>query len=64
MEPKQPVRSSDADRSTESGRISRSGTEAGISIGSESTSGGQDPIEPGEHVQPTGRNDKTKRPQR
>ena len=43
----------EADRNAESGRISRSGTEAGISIGSESTSGGADPIEPGVHEQPT-----------
>lgn len=53
MERKQSPQRSDADHSTESGRISRSGTESGISIGSESTSGGQDPIEPGEHVQPS-----------
>ncbi|HEY1933141.1 MAG TPA: hypothetical protein VGG99_14095 [Acetobacteraceae bacterium] len=52
MERSQPTRPSDADRDTEAGRISRSGTEAGISIGSESTSGGSDPIEPGRHVQP------------
>jgi hypothetical protein len=35
------------DPRNESGRISRSGTSAGISIGSESTSGGEDPIPPG-----------------
>lgn len=52
MDRKETARPADADRETESGRISRSGTEAGISIGSESTSGGSDPIEPGVHKEP------------
>ena len=42
-----PVRPTNDDPRNESGRISRSGTQAGISIGSESTSGGKDPIPPG-----------------
>ena len=63
MDRRQPARPADADRETESGRISRSGTEAGISIGSESTSGGSDPIEPGVHVEPATPKQKDK-PQR
>jgi hypothetical protein len=35
------------DPKNESGRISRSGTSAGISVANESTSGGSDPIPPG-----------------
>ena len=35
------------DPNNESGRISRSGTSAGISVANESTSGGSDPIPPG-----------------
>ena len=42
-----PVRPTNNDPNNESGRISRSGTGAGISVGSESTSGGSDPIPPG-----------------
>jgi hypothetical protein len=45
--PDKPVRPTNADPNNESGRISRSGTSAGISIGSESTSGGKGPIPPG-----------------
>ncbi len=36
-----------SDPNNESGRISRSGTSAGISVGNESSSGGSDPIPPG-----------------
>lgn len=36
-----------SDPNNESGRISRSGTSAGISVGNESSSGGADPIPPG-----------------
>ena len=43
----QPVHPTNDDPRNESGRISRSGTEAGISVGNESTSGGEGPIEPG-----------------
>ncbi|MGA3397889.1 MAG: hypothetical protein ABSC95_01615 [Acetobacteraceae bacterium] len=47
------------DPKNESGRISRSGTSAGISVGNESTSGGADPIPPdGDAAQP--RNDKAR----
>jgi hypothetical protein len=35
------------DSNNESGRISRSGTSAGISVGTDSSSGGADPIPPG-----------------
>lgn len=35
------------DPKNESGRLSRSGTSAGISVGTESSSGGSDPIPPG-----------------
>jgi hypothetical protein len=35
------------DPNNESGRISRSGTSAGISVANESSSGGSDPIQPG-----------------
>ena len=46
-----PVHPTNDDPRNESGRISRSGTEAGISVGTESTSGGKDPIPPeGVHV--------------
>ena len=61
MERKPSDHASGADRNTESGRISRSGTETGISIDSESTSGGEGPIEPGEHGQPSRGNDKSRR---
>ena len=47
----EPVRPTNDDPRNESGRISRSGTQAGISVGTESTSGGEDPIPPeGVHV--------------
>lgn len=45
--PDKPVRPANDDPRNESGRISRSGTGAGISVGSESQSGGSDPIPPG-----------------
>ncbi|HUN40464.1 MAG TPA: hypothetical protein VMU81_09255 [Acetobacteraceae bacterium] len=35
------------DPNNESGRISRTGTSAGISIGNDSSSGGADPVPPG-----------------
>ena len=35
------------DPKNESGRVSRSGTSAGISVANESSSGGADPIPPG-----------------
>jgi hypothetical protein len=35
------------DSKNESGRVSRSGTSAGISVGNESSSGGSDPVPPG-----------------
>ena len=57
MAKQQPAHRDHAERDARSGRISRSGTDSGISVGSESTSGGQDPIEPGEHVQPSGHDD-------
>lgn len=43
----QPVRPTNDDPKNESGRISRSGTSAGISVGNKSTSGGEGPIQPG-----------------
>jgi hypothetical protein len=47
------------DPKNESGRISRSGTSAGISVANESSSGGSDPIPPGgDTAQP--RKDKAK----
>jgi hypothetical protein len=56
MPDKQP-RPDNSDPKNESGRISRSGTSAGISVANESTSGGSDPIPPeGGAAQP--RNDK------
>jgi hypothetical protein len=46
MQDQQP-RPTNSDPKNESGRISRSGTSAGISVANESTSGGADPIPPG-----------------
>ena len=46
MRDQQPQPTND-DPKNESGRISRSGTSAGISVANESTSGGADPIPPG-----------------
>jgi hypothetical protein len=46
MRDQQPQPTND-DPNNESGRISRSGTSAGISVANESTSGGADPIPPG-----------------
>ncbi len=46
MRDQQPRPTND-DPKNESGRISRSGTSAGISVANESTSGGSDPIPPG-----------------
>jgi len=46
MRDQQP-RPTNSDPTNESGRISRSGTSAGISVANESTSGGSDPIPPG-----------------
>jgi hypothetical protein len=43
----QEPRPTNKDPNNESGRISRSGTSAGISVANESTSGGSDPIPPG-----------------
>jgi hypothetical protein len=40
------------DPENESGRISRSGTSAGISVGNESSSGGADPVPPGGDATP------------
>jgi hypothetical protein len=58
MRDQQP-RPNNSDPKNESGRISRSGTSAGISVANESTSGGSDPIPPGgDAAQP--RNDKTR----
>ena len=42
-----PVRPTNDDPKNESGRISRSGTSAGISVANKSTSGGEGPIQPG-----------------
>lgn len=42
-----PTQPTNDDPRNESGRISRSGTQAGISIGNKSTSGGEGPIPPG-----------------
>ncbi len=60
----QPVRPTNADSDNESGRISRSGTDTGISVGNESTSGGHDPIPPGgDEARPVEKN-KPETPQR
>lgn len=41
-----PVRPTNENPRNETGRISRSGTQAGISVGTDSISGGEDPIPP------------------
>jgi len=46
MRDKQP-KPHNKDPRNESGRVSRSGTSAGISVANESSSGGADPIPPG-----------------
>jgi len=45
--PEQAPKPDNNDPKNESGRISRSGTSAGISVGNESSSGGAGPIPPG-----------------
>lgn len=55
-----PVQPTNDDPRNESGRISRSGTEAGISIGNESTSGGEGPIPPGGIPKPDKQDDKSR----
>jgi hypothetical protein len=52
MRDQQPQPTND-DPKNESGRISRSGTSAGISVANESTSGGADPIPPGGDAGPS-----------
>lgn len=43
----QKPRANDRDPKNESGRVSRSGTSAGISVANDSTAAGADPIPPG-----------------
>jgi hypothetical protein len=55
----QHVRPDNKDPQNESGRISRSGTSAGISVDNDSSSGGANPIPPGGDA-PQHRDDKPK----